>query len=167
MHLLTYGLISLGLLAWTGIKIRHVAWLPAAALAAYGILIFGGALDRYVASFMPIAFRLPIIAAIAVGAFPFMLAESLVLNGGRASYWRVFLARGAFLASLGLAVALNIERLFFLLIIIPVIVAFFVVFGLMGGWVGRRTLSPASAGLGLGIILAWSLGVTFPIFSPG
>jgi dienelactone hydrolase len=167
VHLLLYGLLSLGLLLWSGVRIGHVAWLSGLALAGYGILVFGGALDRYVASFMPHVARLPIIAAIAVGAVPFMLAESLATDGGRAPLWRVIVARGAFLASLGAAVALDFQRLFFLLIIIPVIVLFFVVFGLMGGWVGRRTLSPAAAGIGLGLILAWSIGVSFPMFSPG
>ena len=77
------------------------------------------------------------------------------------------MARGAFLASLGAAVALDFKRLFFLVIIIPVILLFFIIFGLMGGWVGRRTMSPGAVGIGLGLILAWSLGVTFPMFSPG
>ena len=95
-----------------------------------------------------------------------MLADSLATDNGRASIYRVFLARGAFLASLGAAVALDFKRLFFLVIIIPVIVLFFIIFGLMGGWVGRRTMSPAAVGIGLGLILAWSLGVAFPMFSP-
>jgi hypothetical protein len=167
VHLLVYGLLSLGLLLWRGVRIGHVAWLSGLAFAGYGILVFGGALDRYVASFMPTVARLPIIAAIAVGAVPFMLADSLATDNGRATLWRVLMARGAFLASLGAAVALDFQRLFFLLIIIPVIVAFFIIFGLMGGWVGRRTMSPAAVGIGLGLILAWSIGVSFPMFSPG
>jgi hypothetical protein len=111
--------------------------------------------------------RLPIIAAIAVGAVPYMLADSLTTEHGRASIWRVLVARGAFLSSLAAAVALDFSRLFFLLIIIPVILLFFTIFGLMGGCVGRRTLSPAAVGIGLGMILAWSIGVSFPMFSPG
>jgi dienelactone hydrolase len=166
-HLLVYGALSLGVLAWCGVRLGRVAWLPAAALAAYGIFVFGGALDRYVASFMPNAARLPIIAVIAFGATTYMLADSLATDGGRARKWRVLVARGAFLASLGMAVALDFSRLFFLLLIIPLIVVFFVVFGLMGGWVGRRTMSPAAVGVGLGVILAWTLGVSFPLFSPG
>ena len=63
--------------------------------------------------------------------------------------------------------ALDFQRLFFLVIIIPVIVLFFIVFGLMGVWVGRRTMSPVAVGIGLGLILAWSLGVTFPMYAPG
>ncbi len=167
VHLLVYGVLSLGLLLWSGVRIGHVAWLSGLALAGYGIIVFGGALDRYVASFMPIPARLPIMAAIAVGAVPYMLADNLTTDNGRASFLRVFIARGAFLASLGGAVALDFQRLFFLLIIIPVIVVFFIIFGLMGGWVGRRTMSPAAVGIGLGLILAWSIGVSFPMFSPG
>ncbi len=166
VHLLVYGIASIGLLRWSGVRIERMAWLSGFALAAYGILIFGGALDRYVASFMPNAARLPIIIAIAIGAVPYMLADSLVSEGGRAALWRVLFARGAFLASLGAAVALDVHRLFFLLIIIPVIVLFFIVFGLMGGFVGRRTGSPVAAGIGLGLILAWALGVSFPMFAP-
>jgi hypothetical protein len=167
VHLFVFGMLSLAILAWNGVRFRPIAWLPAITLAAYGIFVFGGALDRYVASFVPTAARLPIIAAIAVGAVPYMVADSLAVDGGRAPYWRVFVARGAFLASLGAAVAFDFKRLFFLLIIIPVIILFFVIFGLMGGWAGRRTMAPVSVGIGLGLVLAWSLGVSFPMFSPG
>ncbi len=152
---------------WSGVRIGRVAWLSGFELAAYGNFVFGGALDRYVASFMPSLARLPIIAAIEVGAVPYMLADSLSTDNGRASILRVFIARGAFLASLGAAVALDFQRLFFLMIIIHVIVLFLIVVGLMGGWVGRRTMSPAAVGIGLGLILAWSLGVTFPMYAPG
>jgi len=167
VHLFVYGLLCLAILAWNGVRIGRVAWGSAAAFAAYGIFVFGGALDRYAASFMPNAERLPIIAAIAVGAIPYMLADSLAIEGGRARVWRVMVARIAFLSSLGAAVALDFSRLFFLLIIIPVIVLFFAVFGTMAGWVGRRTQSPATTGLALGLILAWAVGVSFPIFASG
>ena len=165
VHLFVYGMLALGLLFWSGVRVGRVAWLSGLALAAYGVFVFGGAMDRYVASFTPVLARLPIIAAIAVGAVPYMLADSLSTDNGRASFLRVFIARGAFLASLAAAVALDFKRLFFLMIIIPVILLFFVIFGLMGGWVGRRTMSPAAVGIGLGLTLAWSLGVTFPMFS--
>ena len=166
VHLFVFGVLSLGLLFWSGVRIGRVAWLSGLALAAYGIVVFGGALDRYVASFMPNLARLPIIAAIAVGAVPYMLADSLATDDGQASFLRVLTARGAFLGSLAIAVALDFERLFFLAIIIPVIALFFIVFGLMGLWVGRRTNSPVAVGVGLGLILAWSLGVTFPMYAP-
>lgn len=165
VHLLVYGLIAIAILVASGIRIGRLAWLSGLALAIYGIAIFGGALDRYAASFVPHEGRVPIILAIAAGAVPYMLADALLVEGGRAAWWRVFAARGAFLASLGVAVALDFERLFFLLIILPVIVVFYAIFGLMGSWVGRRTGSPFASGLGLGLILAWALGVSFPMFS--
>jgi hypothetical protein len=37
-------------------------WHWGLALAAYGLIAFGGMLDRYVASFIPVAGRIPIMA---------------------------------------------------------------------------------------------------------
>jgi hypothetical protein len=136
-----------------------------AALAAlFGVVLFGGALDTHVASFFPHAGRVPVVLALIAGAVPFMLADAVLTEGGRAGLWRVLVVRIALLLSLALAVALNFERLFFLVIILPVIVLFFLLFGTMGGWVGRRTALPAAGGIGLGVVLGWALGVTFPMF---
>jgi hypothetical protein len=167
VHLAVYGALTLALAAWAGALPARRGWVWGLALAAYGLLAFGGAMDRYVASFVPVAERLPIMAAILPGAILAMLADATLLEAGRARLWRRWTARALFLGSLGLAVALDFERLFFLLIILPVILLFYLSFGLMGGWVGRRTGSVAAMGIGLGIILGWSLGVTFPLFDPG
>jgi hypothetical protein len=167
-HMALYGALTLLLLArWGALRGQfppRVLWI-AVAVAAFGIAVFGGALDRYVASFFPHAGRAVVIAGLALGALPFMLGDALMTEGGRAGVWRVVLVRGAFLASLAAAVALDFERLFFLVIILPVILLFFLLFGMMAGWVGRRTGLPAAAGLGLGLVLAWALGVTFPLFA--
>ncbi|MEX5727504.1 dienelactone hydrolase/MFS family permease [Rhodovulum iodosum] len=170
VHFALYGALVLALLAWWG-EVRWPgraeAWrilVLAALVAFYGIGIFGLAMDRYVTSFYPIPVRGLIIAAMAAGTIPFMLSDALMVEGGRAPLWRSLTARGAFLVSLGLAVALDFERLFFLLIILPIVLVFFLLFGMMGGWVGRATARPAGAGLGLGLFLAWALGVTFPMF---
>ncbi len=170
VHLGLYGLITLALLARWGMlrdQFPARAWWIAGAVALFGIVLFGGMIDRYVASFVPHAGRATVIAGLALGAIPFMLGDAVLTGGGRAALWRVLIARGAFLASLALAVALDFEALFFLVIILPVIVLFFVLFGTMAGWVGRRTGLPAAAGLGLGLVLAWALGVTFPMFDTG
>jgi hypothetical protein len=142
-----------------------MALLLAVPVAVFGILGFGGVLDRYVASFLPVAGRIPVVLAMAAGAVPFLLADAVLTEGGRAPLWRVLAVRCLALASLGLAVALNFERLFFLLIILPVIVVFFLLFGTVGGWVGRATWRPAVAGAGLGLFLGWALAVTFPMFA--
>jgi len=96
-----------------------------------------------------------------------MIGDAILLEAGRAAPWRRFVARLAFLASLGVAVALDYERLFFLIIILPVIALFYATFGMMGRWAGRQTGSVLAMGVGLGLILGWALGVTFPMFEPG
>ena len=71
------------------------------------------------------------------------------------------------LTSLGVAAALDPDRLLFLLIILPVVLLFFLIYGLMGRrWVARQT-GPVAEGIGLGLILAWTLGVSFPLFNAG
>lgn len=171
VHFAVYGIAVLVLLRWQG----AIAWPGAGAagralvlavpVAAYGVLVVGGLLDRHVAAFWPPAERLGIVAVLVPAAALFFLGDACLTEGGRAGWWRVLAARLAFLGSLGLAVALDFERLFFLLIILPVILLFFVLFGTMGGWVGRRTRSPAAVGLGLGVFLGWALAVTFPMFA--
>ncbi len=164
LHLAVYGALVLAGLAVEGDlpRIRH--WWVGLVLAAYGLLVFGGVLDRYVASFYPHAGRLPILAAILPGAILAMVADAALLQAGQARLWRRWVVRIAFLASLGVAVALDFERLFFLILILPVIVLFYLTFGLMGGWIGRRTGSALGVGVGLGVVLAWALAVSFPLF---
>ncbi|TCP40599.1 dienelactone hydrolase family protein [Rhodovulum marinum] len=170
VHFALYGVLVLALLAWWG-EVRWPGWREvgrilglAGLVAFYGIGIYGFAMDRYVTSFFPNPERAVIIAAMAVGTVPYMLGDALMVEGGRAPLWRSLTARGAFLASLGLATALDFSGLFFLLVILPVVLLFFLLFGMMGGWVGRASARPAGAGIGLGLFLAWALGVTFPMF---
>jgi hypothetical protein len=169
LHFALQGTLVLALLGWWG-RLRGAfplrALAIAGAVALFGIVLFGGLVDRYVASFVPHAGRIPIVLGLALGAVPWMLADAFLTDGGRAGTGRVLLVRGTLLGSLGLAVALDFEALFFLVIILPVVLLFFLLFGTMGGWVGRRTGLPAASGIGLGLVLAWALGVTFPMFSP-
>ena len=167
VHFALFGLLALGLVAAFG-GLRRGGVLPALLLALpaalFGIAVFGCALDRYVASFVPVAGRIPVFLTMAVGAVPFMLADAVLTEGGRAPLWRVVTVRGLALASLGLAVALDFEELFFLIMILPIILLFFLLFGTVSGWIGRATWRPAAAGVGLGLFLAWALAVTFPMF---
>jgi hypothetical protein len=171
VHFALYGMAVMAVLWQQGALARPdpravgrvVLW--AVPVAAYGVLVVGGLLDRYVASFWPTADRWPVVAVLVPAAALFFLGDAALTEGGRAGWLRVPVARVAFVASLGIAVALDFERLFFLLIILPVIVLFFLLFGTMGGWVGRRTRSPGAVGLGLGVFLGWALAVTFPMFA--
>jgi hypothetical protein len=170
LHFLAWGAAVLALLAGLGALRRPEGVWPTLAIglavAAFGIGAFGGALNAHAVNFVPSPGRLWVILAIAAGAVPFMLADAALTEGGRAPLWRTLVARGAALGSLGLAVALDFERLFFLLIILPLVLLFFLLFGMMGGWVGRASGRPGAVGLGLGLVLAWALGVTFPMYAP-
>lgn len=164
LHLLIYGLVQLGALWATGARPGPISILGGVLVLVWTVGVFGFALDRYGANFWPVPERYGIIAALALGAVPFMLADAWAVQG--AGLGRRVLARLGFLVSLGLAVALDFEGLFFLLLIAPVIVLFFLSFG----WIGRMAATRFGAvgpGVGLGLALAWALGVSFPLFSAG
>ena len=164
LHLAVYGVCQLALLWWFGRRPEALRPVALLALLVWGLGVFGFALDRYGANFWPTPERLNIIAALGAGALPFMLGDAVLARG--AALWQRVTARVGFLASLVLAVWLDTERLFFLAMIAPVILLFFLIFGLMGRWVAARA-GAASAGVALGVILAWALGVSFPLFAPG
>jgi len=166
LHLALYGLSQLAILWWLGRRPGGLHPVEILALLVWGLGVFGFALDRYGANFWPTPERMAIIAALGVGALPFMLADATLTCGGRAPLWQRIAARTVFLGSLVLAVLLDTERLFFLAMSAPVILLFFLIYGLMGRWVAACA-GAASAGIALGLILAWALGVSFPLFAPG
>ncbi|WP_244447064.1 alpha/beta fold hydrolase [Hoeflea sp. BAL378] len=165
IHLALYGGLQL-LVARGGLGRGGFSPAAVLALVGWGVVVFGAAMDRYAASFMPNAERLAIIAILAIGTVPFMVSDSQVSGAGRGAWWRRIAARVAILASLGAAAMIDPERLMFLFIILPVLVLFFLVHGLMGRWIAQRC-GALSAGVGLGLCLAWALGVSFPLFSGG
>jgi hypothetical protein len=100
-------------------------------------------------------------AILMLGALPFMVADAILT--AQAKVLMRLAIRLSFLASLGVAVALDFEGLFFLIMIAPVMVLFYLVFGTMGRATTLVT-GPLSSGLALGGVLAWALGVSFPLF---
>jgi hypothetical protein len=161
LHLLVYGVVQLAVLARLG-RVSGRLHLPAiAAIIVLALGVFGFALDRYGANFWPTGQRLWIIAALAIGTLPFMLGDSLLASG--APLWQRIAARVVFLGSLAIAIVLDFDRLFFLAMIAPVILLFWLTIGAIGRAFSRR-LGPISAGVALGLVLAWALGVSFPLF---
>ena len=160
VHLAIYGAVQLGLLWYWGALRGRMDWGAFVLLLAWCVL-FGVALDRYAANFWPTVERIWIIALLLPGGVLFMVADAMATHG--AGFWRRFGLRAGFFASLGGAVALDFEGLFFLLLIAPVLVLFFVIFGPMGRHVAQRA-GPLAPGLALGVVLGWALGVSFPLF---
>jgi hypothetical protein len=161
LHLLVHGLVQLAVLRWLGRSIGPLAPVAAVVLLIWGLGVFGMALDRYGANFWPAPGRGWVIAVLIAGALPFALGDATLAHG--APLWQRVLARLGFFASLALAVALDFEGLFFVVMIVPVIVLFFLVFGSMGRAVAARAGATAP-GLALGVILGWALAVSFPLF---
>ncbi|WP_299624169.1 alpha/beta fold hydrolase [uncultured Tateyamaria sp.] len=160
LHLCVFGGLQLVLLGWWGVPLGGMSWRGFGVLLAWSAL-FCAALDRYAANFWPTPERFWIIAVMSIGAVPYMLADAALVAG--APLWRRVMLRLSVLVSLGIAVALDFEGLFFLIMIAPVLVLFYLVFGTMGRLVSART-GPLAAGLALGLVLAWALGVSFPMF---
>lgn len=160
LHLLIYGGMQLLLLKLWGHPLGRIDW------AGFGVLlvwcaVFGFVLDRYAANFWPTNDRPWIIGIMLIGALPYMIADAALTAAG--GFLKRFAVRLSFLISLGIAIALDFQGLFFLIMIAPVLVLFYLVFGTMGRDISRRS-GPLSSGLALGIVLAWALGVSFPLF---
>jgi len=173
-HFALYGLLTaLGLwLARRGGSSGHPAQVSHARLAAaalavalYGIVVLGLALDRFVMSFVLVPERWLLFVAMLAGMLVYFVADEWLTRGRPLAFGRYALTKLCFLVSLAIAVALNLEQLFFLIIIAPAIVLFFLVFGLFSGWVFERTRHPLVGGLANAMAFAWAIAATFPMLS--
>lgn len=176
VHFAVFGILTaagLWLLGGRRVFAESVSGMPRGALAVavigvagYSILVLGQPIDWFVTSFVPIPSRLPLIGAMLVGTVPYFVADEWLTRGAKARRFAYAFTKLGFLVSLMLAVALNLERLFFLVIIIPVMLIFFLVFGLFSKWAYRRTGHPFVGGFANAIAFAWAISVTFPVVAP-
>lgn len=132
-------------------------------VALYGIVALGAPIDAYATSFVLTAERTGLFLALLAGTIPYFLATDWLTRRAQPQLGGYALTVIAFLGSLALAIALDLERLFFLIIIAPVMLAAFVVFGLFSRWVYRRTGSPTVAGVGNAVAIAYAIAATFPL----
>jgi dienelactone hydrolase len=172
VHFAVYGLITAIALVVirrrTGMAPRARVSVPAlaaaaAAITAYGFLVLVWPIDSFITSFVLGPERFTLVAALLAGTALYFLSDEWLTRGigeGRGAYPA---SKLAFLASLAFAIALDFERLFFLILIVPVIALFFVVHGLFSGWAYRRAGHPFAAGIANAIAFAWAIGVTFPL----
>ena len=147
---------------WTRARILRI--IAAAALAtSYAAGAVAVAMDTTFTSFAMMPPRWPLFLVMSVGTGAYFLAdESLTAGPGVPKGARLF-TRCAFLASLGLAVALSFEDLFFLLIIAVLIVPYFLVYGLWSQWIYGATGHTAVGAIASAIAFAWTLAVVFPM----
>ncbi|MGY6554328.1 MAG: alpha/beta hydrolase [Wenzhouxiangella sp.] len=173
VHFALYGLITAGFCLWLrrrrGISVTSAiqrrplaALLSALAATLYGAGAIGLAMDQFIASFAVTAPRLPLLALMLGGTLAYFLADEWLTRGPHIPRGAHLLTRVCFLLSLGLAVALSFEELFFLLIIAAVIVPYFLLYGLISGWVYRATGDPWISALPSAVAFGWALAVVFP-----
>jgi dienelactone hydrolase len=134
-------------------------------VTAYAAGAFGLAMDRYVTSFALTEPRVSLMAWMIGGTLLYFLADDWLTRGTDVPRGAHLLTRFCFLLSLGLAVALSFEELFFLLIIAVVIVPYFVIYGLIGGWVYKKTGDPLVSAVPVAVAFGWTLAVVFPQMS--
>ncbi|MFO1090349.1 MAG: alpha/beta fold hydrolase [Hyphomicrobiales bacterium] len=124
------------------------------------------ALDKEALSFLPTGTRWLLIAVLLSGTLPFFAAVEWLTRGPNAVRWGYALTQVAFILSLALAIAFDFERLFFLIIIVPVIAIFLVVVSLYSRWSFERTGDPMVAAVANALLFAVAIGVTFPLVAP-
>jgi len=175
VHFALYGLLTLaGLWMFRRPNARQskphtkLFGLIAAAIALlfYVLFVIGLPIDRFVTSFVPAPARIPMILAVFCGTLPYFIADEWLVRGGTAPRGAYAVTKFCFLLSLAIAVALNLQRLFFLIIIIPVILILFIVYGWFSSLAYRRTHHPLVGALALSFTFAWAIAVTFPIVGP-
>lgn len=173
MHFAVYGLTTALAMAVVrsdhslsrpALPVRRLA-IAAGAAIAFGFIAIVWPIDSYVTSFVPHASRLVLFLAMLAGTLCFFLSDEWLTRGVGAARGAYAASKLAFLASLGLAVALDFQRLFFLLIIIPVIVVYFAVYGLFSAWAYRATGHPFVGGSANAVAFAWAIAVTFPFLA--
>ncbi len=155
-----WGVIQLALLWRAGLRPPPVSPAGVVLLLLWGLGLFAPALDRYGAAFVPTGPRIPVMVLLMAGTVPFCLADAVLIRGSGWLPWAA--ARGLPLATLLGAMLLE-PHLGLAFTVLPVMVLFWLVYGLAGRWVAART-GPTTSGLALGLILAWAIAASTPIF---
>ncbi|MFK7830249.1 MAG: alpha/beta hydrolase [Congregibacter sp.] len=174
VHFAVYGLLTLLCLWWLkrGIdreqSITH--WgrfaLSGALATLFTAAVISLALNIYVTSFAIPTLRIPLLLVMLVGTLCYFLADEWLAHGSHTAQGGHLFTRVCFLVSLGIAVALSFEDLFFLLIIAAVIIIYFLVYGLFSRWVYQATGHPAVGGIANAVAFAWALAAVFPLMAP-
>ena len=173
-HFALYGALTAVCLFWVGPSARARTALrysrsalvvAALAVVAYGFLGLVWPINTFVTSFLPGRERVLLILAMLVGTLLYFLNDEWATRGPGSARGGYPVSKVAFLISLAIAVTLDFERLFFLIIIVPVILLFFIVYGLFSRWAYARTGHPAVAGVASAVAFAWAIGCTFPLIA--
>ena len=174
VHFLVYGCLGALCLWW--IRRRQASGaqsqtnranfvIGSVAATAYAAGVIALVLDTYVTSFAITEARLPLIVVMLAGTLSYFLADEWLTHGATTARGGHLFTRVCFLVSLGIAVALSFEDLFFLLIIAAVIVIYFFVYGFFSKWIYKATGHPAVGAIANAVAFAWALTAVFPFLA--
>jgi dienelactone hydrolase len=172
LHFGLYGLLTVGTIALLRRRLPDAPALHAdfGRLAAAAVLVAGFSglciawpIDAFVFSMGPAPWRLPLVALLALGLLPWFLADEWLTRRLAPMRGAYAFTKACFLFSLVLAIALDLRRLFFLVILVPAILLLFGVYGAFSAWVNRRTGHPLPAAIAHALVFAWFIGMTFPV----
>ena len=173
VHFLVYGLLTAGCIWWTrrgqpraeGHTSMGSLVLAALAATAYVAGVVAWVMDTHVTSFAITAPRVPVVLTMFAGTLCYFLADEWLTRGaGHARGGHLF-TRFCFLLSLGIAVALSFDDLFFLAIIAGIIVIYFFIYGMFSRWIYNATGHPAVSAFANAVAFAWALAAVFPLLS--
>lgn len=131
-------------------------------IVGYVFVSFGVPVHTFVLNYFPPVERLSVAAVMIVLMLPYFLADEWLTRGPWAPRGAYVITKLLLIASLALAITLN-QRLFFLILIAPLFVAYFLVYGLFSWIVFRRSGTPLIGALANSVIFAWIVAVTFPL----
>lgn len=173
LHFGIYGLLTAAEIWWlrrgthsisTRLAMTRVV-LAVGIVIVFNLIAIGLPLDAYVFSFLPGIWRYSLIAIVLIGTLPYFLADEYLTRHCTRMRGSYPLTKICFLVSLVIAIALNLEKLFFLVIIVPVIILLFLIYGLFSAWIFRRTANAFVAASANAVLFAWFIAVTFPLVS--
>lgn len=131
-------------------------------VVGYVFLTFGLPTHLFILNYFPPIERLPVLAAVFVAMLLYFIADETLTRGVDAPRGAYAITKIALMASLALAIALD-QQLFFLILIVPLFAAYFIIYGLFSYLIHRRTGTLLVGALANAVIFAWIIAVTFPL----
>ena len=126
--------------------------------------LFGYIIDNYVSTFIGDGGRINIFCFFLVPCFLFSLsAQKLYQVKNYWVYLNIF--KLSIVISLGVAIFLNFDDLFLLSYAILILLLYWILFGFLSSLFNRRYFYFLSNSLSNGVILAWTLSTTLPLYS--
>ncbi len=125
-------------------------------------------LDGVLMAFLPFGERWAFLPWLVMGVLPFFVVDAWLIRGagrrgGAGLFGAGLLTRVLFLASLAAAIALEADRLFFMAVLVPVLVAAFLTNGLFARFAIARTGHPLAGSIPAALAVAWTIAAAFPM----